>query len=163
MRFPSLKRGVNGIGSTPSQKLRCALVTAKPLWTDTGIHVNSNDIVSFPAAGTWNGGPEPCGPAGLASGSWDPFLTNVAADFSLIAFVGPNPYYWNGTNEWFYGNTYFPQGASTNGYWPVGNANGVFTNNRAGELWFGFNDDARLQLTNDNSGFVAGYIQITGP
>jgi len=39
----------------------------------------------------------------------------------------------------------------------------VFTNNRAGELWFGFNDDARLQLTNDNSGFVAGYIQITGP
>ena len=139
------------------------IVTANPLWTDTGIHINPGDLVSFLANGSWNGGAGQCGPCGLPSGSHDPFLTNVASDFSLIAFVGANPYDWGTTNEW--GNpNYFPQGASTNGYWPVGNApNEQFTTDRGGELWFGFNDDAVDKVVGDNSGFVDGFIQISGP
>ena len=45
------------------------VVPANPLWTDTGLTVTSNQVVSFPAAGTWNGGCEPCGPSGLSTGS----------------------------------------------------------------------------------------------
>jgi outer membrane protein assembly factor BamB len=134
------------------------VVTANPLWTDTGLTVTNGQTVYFSAAGTWNGGAGDCGPGGLAGGSEDPFLA-TAVDDSLIAFVGPNPYYWGATNEW--GNSgYFPQGASTNGYWPVGTI-GVFTTDRTGELWFGFNDDAVYQNVGDNSGSVAGQIQIT--
>ncbi len=32
------------------------LVTANPLWTDTGYSVSNGDTVYFPASGTWNGG-----------------------------------------------------------------------------------------------------------
>jgi hypothetical protein len=94
----------------------------------------------------------------------DPFL-GTASDFSLIAFVGPNPFFWNSTNEWGNG-AYFPQGASTNGYYAVANSTGsnwVFTATRTGELWFGFNDDAVAKDKGDNSGFVIGQLIITGP
>ena len=132
------------------------VVPSNPLWTDTGIFVNSNDTVIFTnVSGIWNGGPDQgqVGPGGeIDNDAFDCFLTtNLALHDSLIAFVGPNPYYWGTTNEWVYGNTYFPQGANTNGYWPVG-TNGTFTTDRAGELWFGFNDDAVNLQTNDNSG-----------
>jgi hypothetical protein len=137
------------------------VVTAYPLWTDTGLTVHSNDTVNFPATGTWTGGGGAwCGPEGSAGQSEDPFLS-TAVDFSLIAFVGPSPYDWGTTNEWVYGNSYFPQGASTTGYFAV--TNGTFRTDRAGELWFGFNDDAVYMQTNDNYGSVAGQIQITGP
>jgi outer membrane protein assembly factor BamB len=139
------------------------VVPSNPLWTDTGFHLSSNDTVTFRASGTWDGGAGTCGPGGLAGGgSLDPFLAN-AADFSLIAFVGQNPYYWGTNYEWVYGNTYFPQQSSSNGYWAVGSSNGVFTTDRAGELWFGFNDDAVYKIVGDNTGFVAGQIEITGP
>ena len=92
----------------------------------------------------------------------DPFLTNIAEDCSLIAFVGPNPYYWGTNYEW--GNTsYFPQGASTNGYWPVGNAGGQFTNKGpAGELWFGFNDDAVTEAQTITRGGWPGEYRSPG-
>ena len=119
--------------------------------------------MKLPPRGLWNSGAGSCGSNGLPSGSHDPFLTNVAPDFSLIAFVGPSPYDWGSTNEWGNSN-YFPQGASTNGYWPVGSTpHGQFTTDRSGELWFGFNDDAIDQVVDDNSGFVEGYLQISGP
>lgn len=86
-------------------------------------------------------------------------------DFSLIAFVGPNPLFFGTTNEW--GNaSFFPQTSSANGYFAVTNSqvtNWVFTATRTGELWFGFNDDAVAKDISDNTGFVSGQIQITGP
>jgi len=137
-------------------------VTANPLWTDTGLKVTNGQTVYFPAVGIWDGGTGTCGPAGLAGGSTDPFLIK-AVDDSLIAFVGPSPYYWGTNYEWVYGNTYFPQQSSTNGYWAVGSSNGIFKTDRTGELWFGFNDDAVYTNIGDNWGFVAGQMQITGP
>ncbi len=138
------------------------IVPAYPLWTDTGIHVNSNDIVSFPATnGTWTGdnGQAWWGPGGNGVNYYDTFVTGP--HFSLIAFVGPNPYYAGATNEWGNGN-YFPRQSGANGYWYLG-ANGQFTSDRAGELWLGFNDDAVTKNIDDNFGFVAGQLQITGP
>jgi hypothetical protein len=145
------------------------VVTANPLWTDTGLMLTDGQKVIFNASGSWNGDihEEPwCGPGGLSTGSLDPFLS-TANDFSLIAFVGPSPYYWGTIDEWFYDNTYFSQGASTNGYFATTNwetTNWVFTTTRSGELWFGFNDDAKQLMVGDNAGFVAGQIVITnGP
>ena len=140
------------------------VVTANPLWTDTGIHVNSNDMVSFAATGSWTGdGSTWVGPGGLTlpETAGDLFLTNtLAKQFSLIAFVGPNPYYSGNTNEWGNGS-YFPRRAGE-GYWELG-ATSQFTTDRGGELWFGFNDDAVDGPISDNYGTVAGQIQITGP
>ena len=132
--------------------------------------VNSNNVGSYTVlvtnviceasatgGGTW------CGPGGLDSGSADPFLSN-APDFSLIAFVGPNPYCdSNGVNRWG-DSTYFPQLAGSNGYYAVTNSQGtnwVFTTTRSGYLWFGFNDDSIKEVIGDNYGSVAGQIIIT--
>jgi hypothetical protein len=137
------------------------LVTANPLWTDTGIHVNSNDTVTFNASGTWTGGQGYVGPGGLADGSTDLFLTNTVANHdSLIAFVGPNPYYAGATNEWGNGS-YFPQ-TPGHGYWEVGTVE-QFTTDRDGELWYGINDDALTESISDNFGALIGQIQISGP
>ncbi len=139
------------------------LVTANPLWTDSGYSVSNGDTVYFPASGIWNGGQGNVGVGGESDSlGWECFLTNtVAPHDSLIAFVGPNPYCdTNGANRW--GDpSYFPQPPGE-GYWEVGTTN-QFTTDRAGELWFGFNDDAVLEDTGDNSGFVVGQLQITGP
>jgi hypothetical protein len=138
------------------------VVPANPLWTDTGIQVQSGDKVTFQATGEWNtgSGAPSCGPAGCYTCSGDPFLaTSQSLGGSLIAFVGPSPYYCGTTNEW--GNlNYFPQYTSANGYFPVGGApNMTFTTDRAGELWFGINDDALYERDGDNSGAMSGIIQ----
>ncbi len=127
------------------------IVPANPLWTDTGIRVNSNDTVTLSnLSGTWNGYNGWFGPAGNGTNSSDTFVTG--SQFSLVAFVGQNPYLAGS----------FPQPAGSNGYWLVG-VNGPFMTDRSGELWFGFNDDARTGSTGDNAGWVSGSIQITGP
>jgi hypothetical protein len=136
------------------------VVTANPLWTDTGLHVNSNDTVIFTnVTGTWTGDGETWwGPGGNGTNSTDCFVTGP--QFSLFAFVGPQPLLDGTTNEW--GTTFFPQPSGTNGYWFVG-TNVQFTSTRAGELWFGFNDDARTEKISDNFDSEAGETQITGP
>jgi hypothetical protein len=48
----------------------------------------------------------------------------------------------------------------TNGYWWVGTT-GVFTTDRTGKLWFGFNDDAVSGRIDDDSGAVFGEVTIT--
>jgi hypothetical protein len=127
----------------------------------SGIDPHSgNDVVTFNASGTWTGlGNEYWGPGGAGATDSDTFV--LASHFSLIAFVGPNPYYSGTTNEW--GNpAYFPQPSGANGYWEIGNAPS-FTTDRAGYLWFGFNDDAVTQSIGDNYGVVGGQLIITGP
>jgi hypothetical protein len=88
----------------------------------------------------------------------DTFVTG--SQFSLIAYVGLNPYVDGSTNEW--GTTFFPQPSGSNGYWFLG-TNEVFTSTRAGELWFGFNDDARSEKIIDNFGALSGEIITNGP
>ncbi len=129
------------------------IVHANPLWTDTGLRVNSGDSVTLSnLSGTWTGEPGQWYKAdGDGSDATDTFVTG--AQFSLIAFVGPNPYT---------GASSFPQPSGSSGYWYVG-TNGPFTTDRSGELWFGFNDDANTGKIVDNFGSVFGTIQITGP
>ena len=145
------------------------VVPSNPLWTDTGLHVNSNDIVTFTyVGGMWNGGTgqETVGPSGETDDlGFDCFLTDtVAPHDSLIAFVGSNiplsPYCdSNGVNRWGNSN-YFPQQPG-HGYWELGTTTNFTSTNRAGELWLGFNDDAVDEDIGDNTGAVAGYILIT--
>jgi hypothetical protein len=134
------------------------LLTANPLWTDSGLTVSNGDHVIFPAAGHWDpGNGVSYGPEGSASlyGDW---LQNTPWA-GLLGFVGPNPHCDDrGTNRW--GDpTYFPRPPGTN-YWYVG-TNVQFTATRAGELWFGFNDDAIGMAVWDNSGVVYGPLIIT--
>lgn len=136
-------------------------VTANPVWTDTGLMVTNLDTVSCTAYGGWYGGNGACGPEGQVN---DPDTFVLAPQFSLIAFVGPDPYKDAlGTNHYGLVDGYFPQTAEndsgTNGYWRVGTSNS-FTIDRSGKLWLGFNDDARTAATNDNGGAVYGEVKI---
>jgi hypothetical protein len=91
------------------------VVPAFPLWTDTGLTVRSNQTLLFPATGSWTGGLGDFGPEGdpASPASGDLSLTNTAASqFSLIAFVEPNPYCdTNGANRWL-DPAYFPRGTN---------------------------------------------------
>ena len=133
-------------------------VPAYSLCSPAFLNAQSNDLVTFSRVSPraiWSTGYHgtSCTWTGCEYCSADPFLTNIALGGSLIAFVGPNPYYWGSTNEW--GNSsYFPQGASTNGYFAVGNSNGVFRSDRAGWLWYSINDDAIGGDYEDNWGYM---------
>jgi len=133
------------------------VVTANPLWTDTGFSVAIGTKVEINASGLW------ClsqdwrgwfGPDGLTwdYGCWDTFLYE-ANHGELIAFVGSDPY----QGHWGDGN-FFPQHT---GYWAIGSS-GQFTSNKSGELWLGFNDDAVTENTWDNGGSVTALI-VTSP
>jgi hypothetical protein len=157
----------NWVGNSPPACPFVVAVTANPLWTDTGIIVTNGSVIHFPAFGTWEGGDGfyNIGPDGASLFTSDAFITN-APQFSLIAFVGPDPYRdYLGNDRWG-DSTYFPQLAQTaggtNGYWYMG-SNGSFTNDRTGKLWFGINDDAVGQKIDDNSDAVFGILHITPP
>ncbi len=139
------------------------VVPANPLWTDSGATVVSNNLVIFVSTNTWSGeNGQYWNANGIPGGGdgTDVFLTDtIANQFALIAFVGPNPYYdTNGVNRWG-DNTYFPRPAGQ-GYFLVG-TNGQFTSDRAGELWFGINDDATSKAIEDNFGAQSGHLVIT--
>jgi len=144
------------------------VVTADPLWTDTGLKVSNGQTVIFPATGNWLGytGSSYYGPGGNGETNYDTFVNGP--QYSLIAFVCTNttppyntPYYSGTTYEWGVGS-YFPQPSGSNGYWSIGTTLPLrFTSDRTGELWFGFNDDAVTQTISDNRGAVAGYFTIT--
>jgi outer membrane protein assembly factor BamB len=140
------------------------IVPSKPLWTDSCYTVTNGDVIRLTSlTGIWSpdGGYTQVGPDGTTYTNSVGFL-GPAHWASLIAFVGPNPYLDDqGHNRWQDGTNYFPRPAGTN-YYFVGAA-GVFTNTlRPGKLWFGFNDDAvQGTTTDDNTGFVRGFLQIT--
>jgi outer membrane protein assembly factor BamB len=143
------------------------VVTANPVWTDTGYTVTNGDTVIFPVPGsgygTWTGdGQNYYGPSGNGYSNIDTFLAG-APQFSLIAFVGANPYYGSTTNnQWTSNNTYFPRQPGQ-GYWELGTTGQFTTTNRSGELWFGFNDDGESLSIGDNYREVVGQLQISGP
>jgi hypothetical protein len=139
------------------------IIPSKPLWTDSCYTVTTNDIILLTSlTGSWS--PDnytQVGPNGTNATVQVGFLTNTPWA-SLIAFVGPNPYLDDqGTNRWQDRTGYFPRPSGAN-YYFVGAA-GVFTNTlRPGKLWFGFNDDAVYgTTTDDNTGSVRGFLQIT--
>ncbi len=139
-----------------AQQVQSVVVTANPLWTDTGIGLTNEEIVGITAAGSWNvaypEGTSFCGPDGYTSddSTADNFYL-YAPHGALIAYVGSNPY----QGHWGDG-TFFPQ---TSGYWDIGSSN-QFVNPQAGELWLGFNDDAVSEWVYDNAGSVTAQITI---
>jgi hypothetical protein len=132
------------------------VVQATSLWADTYLRVTNGWRVLVTANGSWSWqANQTFGPDG------DPNTTTTADLFysgarhaALIGYLGLDPY----QGHWRDGS-FFPQ---PTGYWNIG-SNNVFTADRTGELWLGFNDDAVTGGTNDNSGFVTAQISIMPP
>jgi hypothetical protein len=126
------------------------VVTANPLWTDTGIALATTDVAQiYGAAGGWAAQTSfPfSGPDGtnLCEDVWDEWISD-GHQGQLIGFVGVNP---NNTNAVF---------ADGPGLFVVSTNSVTFTG-RAGELWLGFNDAFATRYpgnvgVNDNSGSV---------
>jgi len=151
----TVKKITNGKQAISAASASSAIVvTANPLWTDTGLIINNGNIVSITASGTWNGGfGGDVGPdGGTPCCTYDMFLVNpTTLQGELIAFVGSDPY----QGQWGNGS-FFPQ---TTGYWGIGSS-GSFVSNKSGKLWLGFNDDAVSQGVGDNSGSVAALVTV---
>jgi hypothetical protein len=131
-------------------------VQAISLWADTNLRVTNGWRVLVTATGTWSwSANQTFGPDG------DPNTTTTADLFysgarhaALIGYLGTDPY----QGHWRDGS-FFPQAT---GYLNIGSSN-LFTADRTGELWLGFNDDAVTGGTNDNSGFIAAQVSILPP
>ena len=143
-----------GVDSMP--KKTGFVVTSNPLWTDTGLTIGIGDTVDITAQGMWSWDGSiwvtPNGASGTG-GYTDQFLAG-ANHGELIAFVGIDPY-----QDGKYGTSYFP--VTDTGYWPIGSSK-QFQSDRHGELWLGFNDDARTQVISDNQGNVTANITVSG-
>ena len=123
------------------------VVTANPLWTDTGIALTGTDAIQiYGAAGAWK--TQPAFPFDGPDGSihceyvWDEWVTD-AQHGQLIGFVGSDPYVISQNDP-----SLFPVGT-----------NSVALTGRTGELWLGFNDAYATRNpgnigVNDNSGSV---------
>ena len=115
------------------------IVTADPVWTDSGISLKG-EHVCITAQGEWSwGGGSLTGPDGDNVGAglaWDEWVPN-GYHGQLIAFVGANP---------FSGSSFYSIGSS-------GDLSGL-----TGELWLGFNDDRLSLATGDNYGRVEATI-----
>jgi len=135
-------------------------VPAIPLWTDSGLSVLATDVVTFTnATASWSyaGGVPPFGPGGvfLAGGGSDEWITNQQHG-QLIAFIGnpalnlnagpPRVIPQNDPGLFVIGNTTIP----------------VVEIGRAGELWFGFNDDFATNAIGDNTGTASVTVTIPG-
>ena len=133
---------------------RNIIVTANPLWTDTGLNINIGDIVNITAKGNWNYGYGKIGPDGdFSKHPWDLFLsTPKNIQGQLIAFIGSDPYQGNWGNK-----SFFPQKI---GYLNIGHK-GSFISNKSGKLWLGINDDAVSKYIKDNFGSLKASIKIT--
>jgi hypothetical protein len=132
------------------------IVSANPLWTDTGLNVGIGDTVNIRASGNWSWGvPSWVGPEGKngTSAYWDIFY-DKANQSELIAFFGSDPY----QGHWGDGS-FFPQ---TTGYWTIGSG-ASFTSDKNGRLWLGINDDAVSKKIEDNGGSVTANISISTP
>jgi len=126
------------------------VVTANPLWTDTGIAVATTDVVQiYGATGAWKA--EVNVPFAGPDGSircdlvWDEWISDAHSG-QLIGFVGSNP---NNTNVVIQNSPALF----------VVSTNSVTFTGKAGELWLGFNDAFASrypsnQGVNDNSGSV---------
>jgi hypothetical protein len=123
-------------------------IPADPVWSHTGIQLQSNDVVHITASGTWEwyGPGTAVGPDGTGAIALDLFL-NDGQQGQLIAYVGRNPY----QGRWG-GSSFFPQPANA-GYFAIGSSN-QFTSSTSGELWLGINDDAQSMEVDDNPGFL---------
>jgi hypothetical protein len=131
------------------------VVTANPLWTDTGITISAGEVVAISASGTWSwDGNEAIGPDGDPTGEphFDDFQHFGNGDKGrLIGFIGLDPF----QGHWGDGE-YFPQ---LYGYLSVGSTL-TFVAGVSGELWLGFNDDAVSKAISDNSGSVLADISF---
>lgn len=90
-------------------------VSASPLWTDTGITLNTGSQVSITASGSWYfGDGQTVGPEG-ASFDRAPFdrFTSAAVHGELIGYIGPDPFQGHAGD-----GSFFPQAT---GYLVVGN------------------------------------------
>ena len=124
-------------------------VNANPLWTDTGIVLGENDLVTLSdAAGewTWGGGGE-FGPDGnyQPSLAWDEWIRNNYHG-QLIGIVLPDGVDPNVVPR------ILPQDDPR--LFTIGSATATRTG-EAGRLWLGFNDDYSSEATWDNYGFVS--------
>jgi hypothetical protein len=143
------------------------LVTANPLWTESGCTVEVGDLVDITASGSWNPGGAPCGPDGYSASYRDWYDNFYDANASpsyehamLIAFVGEDPYKPDGDHDW--GQSIWPAPVGDGGgYWPIG-SQFQFTSDRRGKLWLGFNDDANTGAIGDNTGNVTANITASG-
>lgn len=128
-------------------------VPSDPLWTDSGVYLDSGESVSITASGTWSPAlGQVSGPEGFAntSGSFDNFYAD-ANWAALIGYVGADPYQGN----WGDGN-FFPQAS---GYFDIGSGD-QFVSLATGELWLGFNDDAVSEDVGDNYGSVTARVNF---
>lgn len=119
------------------------------LWTDTGISVTNGQVITINADGTWTFNlSDTNGPDGIDFGSSsDLFLSNNVMA-GLVAYIGSDPY----QGQWH--TTFFPQMV---GYQQIGSScQFIATTN--GELWLGYNDDARFGPVTDNAGVVKAQI-----
>ena len=69
-------------------------VSANPLWTDTGITLNTGSQVSITASGSWYfGDGQTVGPEGASfdSAPFDRF-TSATVHGKLIGYIGPDPF-----------------------------------------------------------------------
>ena len=147
---------VSFLAITNSPAVTILTVPANPLWTYSGINLNSGDQVNVTASGTWEwtytfGFQSPDGLSDPPN-SFDRFFSG-ALNGELIAYVGLDP-----TQGHRGDGSFFPQ---STGYWAIG-SNGQFTSPTSGQLWLGINDDAvSADPGSDNFGSVDAQITVT--
>ena len=128
------------VAATPAHASISINVPAADAWTDTGIYLNTGDVVDISASGTWRGDVNEfnnCGPAGMGTQSPDGWVPNAA----WCALVGE-----------INGGNYFYVGSSIS-----------YTSPFSGELCLGINDDAGTKNYSDNSGSLQATISVPEP
>ena len=151
-------------------------VLADPVWTYTGVNVTAGQQVRVTVPGperwSWGGGGS-FGADGYSPWSqpntWDRFLY-VARHGEMIAYLGNDPY----QGQWgSYYYDWYGEGNSLSGqhqlpgYLRVGSGavtpqGFVWTADRGGVLWLGFNDGAESYGVGDNSGYQYAFVYLDG-
>jgi hypothetical protein len=145
-------------------------VSAGAGWVDTGITVNSGDVVTITASGSWTPAGESyyTGPDGFSSFEWqDNFLnttdigvcatcatTKAPSWGALISYTGgspPEPGSYTNPDAAAQAPLISVVGSYLKTSWPL-----------TGELWLGMNDDAYTDNTYDNAGEAIAIVTVRG-
>jgi hypothetical protein len=152
------------------------VVSAKTIWTDTGVDVTPGEPIFVSASGSWSAAPfcsscplpgGPTGPDGYSTPWGDNFLNladigNGAAGGvtptphlgALIGFVGPVP-----PAPGSYGTDPGIRPIAADVF--VVGDRAMFARPESGRLWLGFNDDAYSGNVGDNDGSLNAVISTT--
>jgi hypothetical protein len=157
LTFSLLVAFITSVTFAHGQVTTQVVVSANPLWTDTGIALSAGQYAAISASGTWcwtGGCNGPDGSSDFVSLEYDEFQFFDLLDHGrLIAFVGTDPY----QGQW--GNYFFFN--QTSGYISVGSGQ-TFTTPYSGELWLGMNAAAVTKSITKNSGQLTANITVGG-